>query len=150
MSTRFTTLQASLDEVLFLYSESRLLCAVKTFNELKASLLTNDNSDVAEQLLRHSGTINQMFNREEDTREVLAIDSVDDSWIFGSVMFGARTHYKLLDGGSLLIRLEGELDNLLMFEQLAIIHEVDLFHDWVPFCNKSMTVTKVGPVELVA
>lgn len=136
--------------MLLLYSVSRLLCAVKKHNELKASLLTNENSDVADQLMRHSITINQMLIREEETREVLATDSVDESWILGSVMFGARTHYKLLEGGSLLIRLEGELDNLPMFEQLAIIHEVDLFHDWVPFCNKSMTVTKIGPVELVA
>ena len=123
---------------------------MKKHNELKESLLTNENSDVADQLMRHSITINQMLIREEETREVLATDSVDESWILGSVMFGARTHYKLLEGGSLLIRLEGELDNLPMFEQLAIIHEVDLFHDWVPFCNKSMTVTKIGPVELVA
>ena len=136
--------------MLLLYSVSRLVCAVERYNELKVSLLTNENSYVANQLMRHTTTINQMLIREEETREVLATDSVDESWILGSVMFGARTHYKLLEGGSLLIRLEGELDNLPMFEQLAIIHEVDLFHDWVPFCDKSMTVTKVGPVELVA
>lgn len=136
--------------MLRLYSVSRLLCAAKRLNELKASLSENENSDVAEQLISHATTINQMLTREKETRDVLATDSVDDSWILGSVMFGTRTHYKLLDGGSLLIRLEGELDNLPMFEQLAIIHEVDLFHDWVPFCNKSMTVTKIGPVELVA
>lgn len=76
--------------------------------------------------------------------------TVDDSWSDAGVFFGTHTHYKLTEGGTILVRLEGEMENLPLFEQLAVIHEVEFFKDWIPFCFTSRTVEKLGPAELIA
>ena len=68
----------------------------------------------------------------------------------GAVMFGTQTHYKLTDDGKIIFRVEGEHDNLPIFEQLAVIHEVGLMKDWFPHCNSSQTLEKLGPAELLA
>ena len=131
-------------------SDSRLHCAVSKFEILKLSLAKNENYEISEELKSHAATLNRMISRASDASDVLAMGNVDESWILGVSMFGTTTHYKLLDGGSMMIRLEGDLDDLPMFEQLAVIHEVDLFHEWVPFCCTSRTITKLSPVELIA
>lgn len=81
---------------------------------------------------------------------MLALGTVDDSWTAGGVIFGTHTHYKLTGEGTIILRLEGESTDLPMFEQLAVIHEVDLYKDWIPFCFTSKTVVKLGPAELIA
>lgn len=131
-------------------TDSRLHCAVAKFEILKLSLAKKENHEISEKIKIHATTIDKMISRATDASDVLAMENVDESWILGQVMFGTKTHYKLLEGGSMMIRLEGDLDNLPMFEQLAVIHEVDLFHEWVPFCSTSRTVTKLSPVELIA
>jgi hypothetical protein len=133
-----------------LNTDSRLHCAVAKFEILKLSLARNKNCEISEDLKIHLSTLNKMESRAKDASDVLAMGNVDESWILGQSMFGTTTHYKLLNGGSMMIRLEGDLDDLPMFEQLAVIHEVDLFHEWVPFCSTSRTVTKLSPVELIA
>lgn len=114
------------------------------------SLANNENCEISDELKTHETTLKKMISRASDATLVLAMGNVDESWILGQSMFGTKTHYKLLDGGSMMIRLEGDLDDLPMFEQLAVIHEVDLFHEWIPFCSTSRTITKLSPVELIA
>lgn len=46
--------------------------------------------------------------------------------------------------------MEGTLENLPLFEQCAVIHEIDLFKQWIPFCNESILIDKIGNAELVA
>lgn len=100
---------------------------------------------------KHAKTIEKLVAREKESNMVLEIESIDDSWTSGPLMFGTRTHHKIVPGsGTILLRLEGELDTLPMFEQLAVINEVGLFHEWIPFCNHSRVVTKLGPVEMIA
>ena len=41
------------------------------------------------------------------------------------------THYKTSVDGHLTLRMQAAADDLPIFEQLAVIHEVDLFHEWV-------------------
>eukprot|EP01034_Spumella_vulgaris_P034195 gene34196-42163_t len=46
--------------------------------------------------------------------------------------------------------MEGVMDNLPLFEQCAVVHEVDLFKDWVPLCSASKTVEKISVADIVA
>lgn len=124
---------------------------MKSLNALKQSLVQNENLHISRLLDKHATAIEILVAREKESNIVLEIGSADDSWTSGPLLFGTRTHHKIVDGsGTILLRLEGELDTLPMFEQLAVIHEVNLFHEWVPFCSHSRTVTKLGPVELIA
>jgi len=70
-------------------------------------------------------------------------------WIWGSSFFGVETHYKIAPEGDLTVRMEGLMEDLPLFEQCAVIHEVDLFKTWIPFCCESKCVTKLGQAELI-
>jgi hypothetical protein len=142
-----------LDDVLKLITLSRLIAAKEKLDNLMLSLSKYPNETVSKELLKHKKMLEEMVLRECEAQKVLVladVDGVDSSWSHGSSLFGIHTHYKLTDEGSIMIRLEGELDNLPLFEQLAVIHEVDLFHEWLPFCNASSCIEKVGPSEIVA
>jgi hypothetical protein len=94
--------------------------------------------------------INLMIERSNNLTEALAITDVDSSWTHGITYFGITTHYKLAADGTIKFRLEGVLENLPIFEQCAVIHEIDLFKEWIPFCSDSMMVDKIGKSELIA
>jgi hypothetical protein len=36
--------------------------------------------------------------------------------------------------------MEGELHGCPLFEQVAVIREVDLHYKWAPFCTSSLTI----------
>mmetsp|Transcript_26097 Transcript_26097/g.28462 ORF Transcript_26097/g.28462 Transcript_26097/m.28462 type:complete len:217 (-) Transcript_26097:152-802(-) len=41
------------------------------------------------------------------------------------------------------------MDDLPIFELCAVMKEVDLFHEWVPFCKESVMVDRIGRAELI-
>ena len=114
------------------------------------SLINHPNENISEKLLIHKTQIDEMLFREKESRELLAMGTVDDSWTAAGFIFGTQTHYKLTAEGTIIFRLEGESNDLPMFEQLAVIHEVDLFKDWIPFCFTSKKIVKLGPAEMIA
>lgn len=63
--------------------------------------------------------------------------AVNDDWIFAQTVFGVTTYYRFEDEGSLSFKLQGDLNGVPLFEQLAVLRECDLFHLWLPFCNDS-------------
>lgn len=71
-------------------------------------------------------------------------------WQFGSRYLGVTTHFVVRPDGLLTVHVEGVVDNLPFFEQLAVINEIDLFSEWVPFCHSSEELHRVGPAELLA
>ena len=138
-----------LQQILQLTTDCRLLAAKTLYDELLESLVAVPNAKLSDELQNNS-TIQQMLQRENDARDLLSAGNVlDSSWLLGSVLFGNTTHYKLQEDGTMTVRLEGEFDDMPLFEQLAVIHEVDLFQEWMPFCSNSILVDKVGPAELL-
>ena len=71
-------------------------------------------------------------------------------WILGSVLFGITTQYMRIGENDIIVKMEGKIDDLPIFEQCAVIHEVDLFRTWLPFCDKSVLIKKIGKAELIA
>jgi hypothetical protein len=68
-------------------------------------------------------------------------------------MFGIKTYYRKSNqsgDSNITVKMEGVVDDLPVFEQCAVIHEVDLFHQWIPFCCESVNISKIGNAELVA
>lgn len=63
---------------------------------------------------------------------------------------GITTSYKHDPDGSLWIKLHGTMDDVRIIDQLATVREVDLFRHWVPFCDKSSLLKRVGLVEVIA
>jgi len=142
--------EAWLAEVLQLVHECRLLAAKLTYDKLLGSLEQTPNPPLLARVQAAAASAD-LVQREQDARELLAVgDALDASWVLGSTLFGTTTHYRLEDDGTMTLRMEGELDNLPLFEQLAVINEVDLFKEWIPFCDRSTTVTRLGQAEIVA
>eukprot|EP01032_Pedospumella_encystans_P032587 gene32587-36793_t len=82
-------------------------------------------------------------------RSIHFVDTSDD-WILGADMFGIQTHYRKCadDENAIVVKIEGKLDDLPLFEQMAVLHEIDLYKEWAPFCTSSVMVDKIGNAEL--
>lgn len=74
---------------------------------------------------------------------------VKDDWIVAQTFMGITTSYKHDADGSLWVKLHGTMEEVRVMDQLATIREVDLFKTWVPFCDKSTLLKRLGIVELL-
>ena len=74
---------------------------------------------------------------------------VNDDWTLAQTLFGVTTYYRREDDGSLSIKLEGQLDGVPLFEQVAVLREVDLHHKWAPFVSSSLTVAHLDKLDTV-
>jgi hypothetical protein len=75
--------------------------------------------------------------------------TIDDDWTLAQTLFGVTTHYRRESDGSLSIKLEGSLQGVSLFDQVAILREVDLHCKWAPFCSSSLTVRHLGKLDTV-
>ena len=64
-------------------------------------------------------------------------------------MFGVKTFYRREEDGSLSLKLEGELKDVPLFEQVCVLKEVDLHYKWAPFCSSSMTIADLDKLDTV-
>ena len=74
---------------------------------------------------------------------------VNDDWTLAQTLFGVTTYYRREEDGSLSIKLEGRLDGVPLFEQVAVLREVDLHHKWAPFVSSSLTVAHLDKLDTV-
>ena len=151
-----------INEVLLDIEDTKLLSAHRSYKKLLEYLSTKDKHDsdadiaqlaVVESRLQDSKeVIQEMLHRvkeAEDTLASTASEVVDETWIHGVTLFGITTHYKIQPDGTLLLRLEGSRDKLPLFEQVAVVHEIDLYPQWLPFCNTATMITKLSHSDLV-
>mmetsp|Transcript_6128 Transcript_6128/g.12285 ORF Transcript_6128/g.12285 Transcript_6128/m.12285 type:complete len:951 (+) Transcript_6128:32-2884(+) len=70
-------------------------------------------------------------------------------WTLASSMFGVKTFYRREEDGSLSLKLEGELKDCPLFEQVCVLKEIDLHYKWAPFCTSSMTIADLDKLDTV-
>jgi hypothetical protein len=73
----------------------------------------------------------------------------NEDWTFASNHFGIATYYRRETDGSLSLKLEGEVKDAALFEQVCVLKEVDLHYKWAPFCSSSMTLADLDKLDLV-
>ncbi|KAL7496048.1 hypothetical protein ACHAWT_004346 [Skeletonema menzelii] len=80
-------------------------------------------------------------------------DQDNNSWILAQTLFGITTYYRRepIDN-SLSIKIEGELNdsNVPLFEQIVVLRECDLYHNWAPFMTKSRKLAQLDRLDVVA
>jgi hypothetical protein len=64
-------------------------------------------------------------------------------------LFGVTTYYRREEDGSLSIKLEGVIEGVPLYEQVAVLREVDLHSKWAPFCSSSLTVAHLDKLDTV-
>lgn len=86
----------------------------------------------------------RLFRRVQEN-----MNSENENWVFASKHFGIQTYYRKEADGSLTIKLEGEMKDCPLFEQLCVVKEVDLHHHWTPCCSSSMTIADLDKLDVV-
>ena len=76
--------------------------------------------------------------------------STGGGWVHAQTLFGVSTHYRREHDGSLSVRIAGDLVGVPLFEQLAVLREVDLYHLWAPFCSSSRKLAQLGRLDVAA
>jgi hypothetical protein len=72
-----------------------------------------------------------------------------EGWTLAQTLFGVTTFYRREDDGSLSMKLEGELKGVPLFEQLAVLREIDLNYLWAPFVTSSLTIAHLDKLDTV-
>ena len=123
---------------------------LKLCRDLEGLPVTQQDKLSMKKSLDSNKLIQTMLLRAEKIQHALEFEDTADDWVLGADMFGILTHYRKCkdDPNSIIVKIEGTQDNLPLFEQLAVIHEIDLFKDWAPFCTESHLIDKPGQAEL--
>jgi hypothetical protein len=150
------THQSKIADILQLIEDCRYTAA---YNECKAfissdgvsldedfrNLLTETESRRIATMLDRAREVQIAIDRSSDSSE-----SDGSSWLLGSILFGISTYYMKVGDNDIIVKMEGTMHDLPIFEQCAVIHEVDLFKTWIPLCEKSILIEKISKAELVA
>jgi hypothetical protein len=73
----------------------------------------------------------------------------NSDWTFASKHFGITTYYRREKDNSLSIKLEGEMKDVPLFDQICVLKELDLHYTWSPFCTSSLTVADLDKLDIV-
>lgn len=73
----------------------------------------------------------------------------DNHWTFAQTLFGITTYYRNEEDGSLSIKMEGRLEGVSLFDQVAVLREVDLHYKWAPFVSSSLTIAHLNKLDTV-
>jgi hypothetical protein len=148
------TSDSLVEQLIASISDSKYLEARAIYQNL-ASLERDDKleANVKAKLVQLQPQVKTLLERAERVDNTLLTwetESNASDWIFGTDYYGVVTHYKTTENGIITIRMEASKDDQPIFEQIAVMHEIDLFKDWVPFCTKSELIKKIGFAEIFA
>jgi hypothetical protein len=144
-----------MDEVLQLIDDYRYIGAFDKYQTILQDLQSGQlplevKEEWETKIAQNKQVIDTMLARAQEVEDTIARKENQTEWIFALQMFGISTYYQLdTKSNEIKIKLEGEMEDLPLFEQCAVIHEVDLFKEWIPFCRESINVAKLGRAELL-
>ena len=73
----------------------------------------------------------------------------DNHWTLAQTLFGITTYYRNETNGTLSIKMEGQLEGVSLFDQVAVLREVDLHYKWAPFVSSSLTIAHLDKLDTV-
>ena len=74
---------------------------------------------------------------------------MDDTWIECHQHNGVKSSYRIEANKTLSLKIEGDLTDVPLFEQVSVLREVDLYHEWSPCCKKSRKLHDLGRLDTV-
>jgi hypothetical protein len=144
--------ELNLDKISFLLYKGKLLEAHQVYQQLLEHIgLTSpgDENEVEmtdetrELLEKNKPMLDELQTRYCETIQTIAdCTSSHDEWILGSERFGIPSYYRVDADGLLCLRLEGSQETPI-FEQMAVLYEVSLHKEWIPFCDQSTILKKM-------
>ena len=142
-----------LDKISFLIYKASLLQAHQEYEllmeEIQQTMSSADENEtkegegIQELMEKNQEMLNELKERyREINLTVNECTSSHEEWTLGSERFGVPTYYRVDDDGLLCLRLEGSQETPI-FEQMAVLYEVALHNEWVPFCDQSNLLKKM-------
>jgi len=142
--------EKALFDIFALANDCRYLAAFEKYEELLANTSEIDKDSLQKLIEEHGSRFDQLLERVQEIKKALEYEDKGQPWILGNSMFGIHTYYQIDHrDNTIILKLEGVMEDLPLFEQCAVIYEVDLYKEWIPFCSESITVDKLGKAELV-
>lgn len=120
-------------------------------DELEKNSMMKQHVEAAAALLRDKkqefDEVIKLANEVNQAKENLMNN---EDWIYAQTFFGISTFYRHEHDGSLSVKLEGEMSGVSLFEQFCVLHEIDLYNLWVPFCTSSTKLRKIRQMGSIA
>jgi len=107
----------------------------------------NNNINIAATrafLEKHAQELQQLTQHALIFQRAKANSATNKDWIQCHQHQNVTSSYRREKDNSLSFKVEGEIFGLPLFEQVAIMREVDLYHFWAPFVSKSKKVISLG------
>lgn len=108
-----------------------------------------DYITILEYLEAHRETLETMEKKAELFKRARNELQKNDAWVLSQTLFGVTTYYRKEGDGSLSLKMEGRLEGVPLFDQVAVIREIDLHHTWAPFCTSSLTLKELDKCDTV-
>ena len=97
---------------------------------------------VLAELSKHRAKIELLKERATKIQQVLQHED-SENWILGHEHGGIQTYYcKNSQDNSIKLKMEGTLEDIPLYEQFVVLHEMDLYHTWAPLCLESKLIEK--------
>ena len=159
IDSRYLEAERLLNEMNEEFDSIDVLGLLEEEDEEKARAALANNQEEAHQatlenLMANRAKVKEVLHRAKEIKQAnfgndfCGTSGGSSQWKLGASYFGIDTYFKI-DDGRITVRMEGGLTDLPLFEQCAVIHEIDLFREWVPFCDGSALLEKLGPADLL-
>ena len=143
-----------LQRVIKLIQQERHLTAHALYTKTLATIQTNPTSAENIQARLFASDNEKEFYKLQQHAYIFQRAKInatqDDDWIQCHVHHNVVSSYRREEDGSLSLKVEGDISGLPLFEQVAVMREVDLYHVWAPFTTHSAKLAVLGSLDQVA
>lgn len=136
-----------------LIGQERHLIAFSLYESITSRIQSNPN------LLEHEEAKQLIFKNEYEFKKLKEFSKIfqkakrnateDQDWIQCHEHQNVISSYRREKDGSLSLKIHGEINGLPLFEQVSIMRELDLYHHWSPFMNKSRKLAVLGKLDQI-
>ena len=132
---------ASMDIIRKHAADARWLDALDALDALSADEI--DDEALAAEVRHHGERFRSARNAFEDPDD-------GHAWQGRTERFGVETAFRYDEDGLLWLRTAGNMDDVDLFHTVAVLREIQLFGEWIPFLRQSRVVKEQDFARLLA
>ncbi|CAH0374043.1 unnamed protein product [Pelagomonas calceolata] len=133
---------ASMDAIRKHAADARWLDALDALDALSADEI--DDEALAAEVRHHGGRFRSARAAFEDP------DDDNHQWQGRTERFGVETAFRYDEDGLLWLRTAGNMEDVDLFHTVAVLREIQLFGEWIPFLRQSCVVKAQDFARLLA
>ena len=133
---------ASMEEIRKHAADARWLDALDALDALSADDI--DDEALAAEVRHHGERFRSARKAFEDP------DDDNHQWQGRTERFGVETAFRYDDAGLLWLRTAGNMEDVDLFHTVAVLREIQLFGEWIPFLRQSCVIKAQDFARLLA